>query len=104
MILTPDKELQIQLISEGLSQDETAEYLDIDLINLNPTERAKFDKAWAKGRIQLKIQAVAKLKDAMSGRNGLEAALHVLTRFAEDWPQAEDVTSGIQKTLKLIVD
>ncbi len=106
MSLTPQEEAQIQNLSEGLSQEEVLAYLGKEPSDYTEEQWIQFQKAWKRGRTMFKVHAVTKLKESMSGRNGLQASLAALIRFADDWPEGSDLEDklGSTKSFRIVLD
>lgn len=95
--LDPKQELEIESLAEGLTQDEVSLYLwGESYDSLGGELKKKFDRAHCRGRTKMKIHAVNALKEQMKGRNGLQASLAVLTRFAEAFPKIADEDGNIK--------
>jgi len=104
--MTPQEEAQIQSLSEGLSKVEVLDYLGKTEEDFSKEDWVVFEKAWKRGRNALKIHAVQKLKESMSGRNGLQASLATLVRFAEEWPEGSTIDDKISagKSFRIVLD
>ena len=90
-ILRDSEKAEIEILAEGLTENEVSLYLWGDPYDvLGPAERREFDRAYVRGRTRMKLYAIQALKESMRGRNGLQASLAVLTRFAEAFPQIAD--------------
>ena len=76
---------QVSLLAEGLSRQEVADYMTVDLNSLSSLDIAAFDRAYKHGRAKAIYFAYTKLKEATSGRNGHQAALALLNKFADEF-------------------
>lgn len=95
----------VQQLAEGLSETEALDYLGYTLEELTEEELGDFKLAYRQGRAKFKFYAVGKLKESMAGRNGMQASLAALTRFAEEWPSTQnDDHNGVQRTFKIVLD
>ena len=103
LFFNPDEYFLIETMAQGMSEQEILDNWGVLAQDL-PAEDLKFFMIHVrKGRAQGKTKAVNELFKQMSGRNGKDAALAYLLRFAESWPEdVEDKAGG--KTYKLIIE
>jgi hypothetical protein len=94
--LTVQQELEIELLAEGLTEEEVCMYLfGESYTSLGGEFLRRFNRAHCRGRTKMKLLAITALKDQMKTRNGLQASLAVLTRFAEAFPKIADSDGNI---------
>lgn len=76
---------QMAQMAAGLSQDEVLETFSIHRDSLTKDELIYFNEFYNYGRGMAKHQAVQSLLAATKGRNGAQAALQYLKRFAKEF-------------------
>jgi len=104
-LLTAERRALVVQLAEGLSEAEVLAYMGMDETDLNEEDLRQFKIEYLKGRAQFKYFAVCKLKESMTGRNGMQASLAALTRFAEEWPASESNDhNGVQRNFRIILD
>ena len=93
--VSEEDKLDIRRLAEGLSEDEVSLYVyGVPLGELSEETQRDFMQQFIRGRTNLKIHAINALKTQMHGRQGLQASLATLTRFAEAWPKVGNEESG----------
>lgn len=86
--------LEIQQLAEGLTKDEVCQYLwGVTFTELEPPLAREFTIQYTRGRTQFKVHAVNALKSQMHGKNGLQASLAALIRFADAWQPITDASA-----------
>lgn len=94
--------IRIENSAGGLSEKEVCDLLKLDYDHIQSDE---FVKAYRYAQVQMKMQAVNALRNAMVGKQGMESSLAVLTRFADKWPKApEDSGVGAKKAFRVVFD
>lgn len=83
---------EIEDYAWGLELDEIADYFG-GMDDFTEAEVLWVEKAFRRGRAIAKKQAVDNLFSSMKDRNGQNASLPYLRRFADKWP-ADDVKEG----------
>lgn len=84
---SPSIKLDIEQLAEGLSEDEVCLYLwGVKFEALDEPVKQEFMRYYTRGQVRFKIHAINSLKSQMQGRNGLQASLAALLRFADRWP------------------
>lgn len=105
---TETDELQINWslvtqLAEGLSPQECLDYFNLNYATLDPETKAKFDIAYKRGKVNMKMYAIRHLKQAMqNSKTGMAASLAALSRFGEDWQVSEQVSKV--KSFKITLD
>ena len=90
-LLTRQQAEEIELLAEGLTENEVSLYIwGKEFAELDEALQPDFRRHYTRGRTRFKIYAVNALKIQMNGRNGLQASLAALTRFAEAWPTVQN--------------
>jgi hypothetical protein len=85
-LLSDDDKVEIELLAEGFSIEEVVMYLwGLTSAEIDPELLKEVTRAWVKGRAKLKLFTIAKLKEQMAKKDGLQACLEVLTRFNADF-------------------
>jgi hypothetical protein len=102
MMFTEQELTLIESLSEGMSQQEVLDYFGLVYADLDDEKKQVFDKTWRKGKVNIKHFALTKLKEQMSGRNGMQASLAALSQFGEEWVKAEGVANV--KSFKITLD
>lgn len=85
-----------------MSAQEICDYFSMNYADLLPLDKVEFDRAFKKGRANMRYFAVRQLKAATMGNNGLQASLAILTRFGEEWERAGEM-AGV-KSFKIVID
>lgn len=82
---------EITHLAEGLTEDEVSLYLwGVPYAELPEHLLPEFRRAYTRGRTQFKVFAINALKSQMHGRQGLQASLGALIRFADAWQPIDD--------------
>lgn len=102
--LTEAMLLEVEEFSRGMELMELSDYFGFEI---EETEEGKFSsseldetelkwviKAFKRGRAQAKKVAVDSLFASMKDRNGQNASLPYLRRFAKEWPGDDQVKEG----------
>lgn len=84
---------QIEDFSWGLELDEIFDYFG-SKEDFTKDEIKWMERAFKRGRAVAKKQAVDNLFASMKDRNGQNASLPYLRRFAEKWPGNDDIKEG----------
>jgi hypothetical protein len=92
----------IEQMAEGMAKQEICDWFGRDYALLNDAERAEFDRAWSKGRTNIRFFAVTKLKEQCNGKDGYKAALAILSQFGSEWEHAESMEKV--KSFKIVLD
>lgn len=106
-LLTRQNAEEIELLAEGLSEDEVSRYIwGKDFAMLDEELQLEFTRHYTRGRTRFKLYAINALKIQMNGRNGFQASLAALTRFAEAWPSvsAENGAGNFNFNINLAED
>lgn len=93
--------IRIENSAGGLSEQEVCDLLKLDYDYINTDE---FVKAYKYAQVQMKMQAVNALRNAMVGKQGMESSLAVLTRFADKWPKTADEGPSAKKAFRVVFD
>lgn len=104
---TESAKLDIEQLAEGLSEDEVCLYLWGEPFSAFTDEasRREFMRLYTRGAVRFKLHAVQALKQQMLGRNGLQASLSALIRFADKWPTLNGADGDSAKfNFKIVVD
>lgn len=83
-----DKKTEFLLLDVAgvLTKPEAAEFCGIDLDTLGEDDLKAFNRAYAKGKHQLKIDALDALRmDLKNAKDKTKPAMAILLRFAEEW-------------------
>lgn len=76
-------------MSKGLELSEIADFYNITIEELPPYDRWFVETVFKRARVRAMTVAVDRLFENMSGRNGQQATLAYLRRFAEKWPEEQ---------------
>jgi hypothetical protein len=101
-MFTPQDLSIIEQMAEGMAKQEICDWFGYDYSCLDDEDRAQFDKAWAKGRTNIRFFAVTKLKEQCNGKEGYKAALSILSQFGSEWEHAEGMEKV--KSFKIVLD
>ena len=102
--VSEEDKLQIKSLAEGLTEDEVCLYVyGVPFGELNNEAKVDFMMQFTRGRTNLKIHAINALKTQMHGRNGLQASLATLTRFAEAWPSITNEDANGNFNFKIVL-
>lgn len=94
-MITPDQCSEIEQLAEGLTENEVCLYIyGYEYKDLPGDFKRQFDRAYCRGRTKMKLFAIQALKDQMRGKNGLDASLAVLTRFADAFPKVTEMANS----------
>lgn len=94
-LLTRANAEEIEILSEGLSENEVSLYIwGKNFDELDEALQPDFRRHYIRGRTRFKLHAINALKMQMNGRNGYQASLAALTRFAESWPKVGEEGGG----------
>lgn len=87
---------EIENMAKGLAREEILGYFMMEDKDLTADEKVWFEKAYTRGRTRGKIQAVDSLFKQMNNneKQGAQAALSYLRKFAKDFEGAEDINPG----------
>lgn len=96
--------MDIRDLSRGLSKDEVLAYYGLQYDDLGRKDQFFFDIEYNRGQVLAKKTAVDRLFTSMTDRNGHQASLAFLKRFAEKWPDSEEVASEGGKTIKFMLE
>ncbi|MEE8382703.1 MAG: hypothetical protein V3R78_12600 [Thermodesulfobacteriota bacterium] len=112
--LSPSDLDEIEQLSVGLSESECLLYFGFKNIKdlgdkSNPQNKDKqmFTRAFNRGRLRGKNNAVIKLFESMGSRQGAAASLSYLKRFADLWHDDSDIDDnegGKSISFKVIMD
>lgn len=103
--LTRDQLSDIEHLAEGLTESECSNFIwGIEPEQLDEVAYREFKRAFTRGRTKFKLHAVTSLKMQMAGRNGLQASLAALTRFAEAWPKLDKSDGEGSYNFKIVLD
>lgn len=81
---------QIEEVAPGLSENEVSQYIfGKDFSELSIVKQKEFSLAYTRAQTNLKLAAIAALRLALCGRQGLPAALSILTRFGDKWEKMD---------------
>jgi hypothetical protein len=107
-LLRESEKSEIEVLAEGLSKDEVCGYMwGCTYAEIDRAAKADFTRHYTRGRTRMKIYAVNALKQAMHGRQNLQASLAILTRFAEEFPKIADEDGNVvgkDFNFKIVVD
>ena len=86
---------EIENLAEGLTESEVCLYMwGITPEQMDEALVPEFRRHYTRGRTKFKLHAIHALKAQMNGKQGLQASLAALTRFAEAWPQVNTENAG----------
>lgn len=101
-LLTEKQLEQIQLLSEGLSKQDVLDYYGLTLERLSDEDTILFNKAYNRGRVNMKLYAVRALKQAMTNsKTGMAASLAALSQLSEQWSDAPQAAAAKSFTISL---
>ena len=93
----------VEDLARGMSMNEACEWFGCTFEVLDEEDRKFFLYHYRRGRATGRRSAVQALFGQMTQRNGHQAALSYLTRFADEWPE-EGVSAGDGFNFKVIMD
>lgn len=102
-IFTPGHNIEIENLSQGLSEQEACDYWGLDYTKLPENDKWFFDVHFKRGRTTAKRIAVDRLFKTMSLSGGKDACMAYLVRFNDDWDEGVDDKSA-SKTYKLLFE
>lgn len=101
--LTPAELSQIEQLAEGMNRQEICDYFGWQYTELTEAHKVAFEKAFKRGRANIKFFAIGKLKEQCSNsRSGMQAALAILSQFGEEWERSGEL-AGV-KSFKITID
>lgn len=105
-LFSPSIRLDIEQLAEGLSEDEVCLYLwGVKYDTLDESAKQEFMRYYTRGQVRFKMHAINSLKQQMQGRNGLQASLAALLRFADRWPTMNGADGDAAKfNFKITID
>jgi hypothetical protein len=94
-VLTEANLKWVERFGEYSSKQEALDYFGLAYSELLPQDKENFDFAFKKGRCNARDFAFTKLKEACTGKMGMQSSLAILTQFGSQWTKA-DGASGVK--------
>jgi hypothetical protein len=92
----------LERLYESQSKQEGLDYFGMTYADLSDVDKSWVDRAYKRGRVNLRDFATRNLKQAMTNsKTGMQASLAALSHLAEQWTISEQVGKVKSFTIKL---